>query len=37
MLRVLGYEGDFGNRCVIDGRWQGDVEPVPWATDEPNQ
>lgn len=31
MLRLLGYEGRFGNRCTIEGRWRGDVELVPWA------
>lgn len=31
MLRLLGYQGGFGNRHTIQGRWHGSVEPVPWA------
>lgn len=31
MLKVLGYSGQFGTRCAVDGRRPGQVEPVPWA------
>ncbi|MEY2590537.1 MAG: hypothetical protein QOJ67_2521 [Acidimicrobiaceae bacterium] len=33
VLRLLGYQGRFGTRTHIDGRWAGDVEPVPWAVE----
>ncbi len=30
ILRLLGYQGRFGSRC-IEGRAVGELEPVPWA------
>jgi hypothetical protein len=30
LLRIYGYTGSYGNRLNMQ-RWQGEVEPVPWA------
>jgi len=30
ILALLGYRGPYGSR-LREGRWIGDVEPVPWA------
>jgi hypothetical protein len=31
ILRLLGYTGGYGSR-LIEGRWSGDLTPVPWNT-----
>ncbi len=31
ILALCGYSGTFGSRLNQDGRWAGEVSPVPWA------
>lgn len=31
VLRLLGYNGQFGTRCFVEDRRPGEVETVPWA------
>lgn len=33
ILRLLGYNSDYGSRLHIEGRWTGTVERVPWAAE----
>jgi hypothetical protein len=33
VLRVVGYDGNFGTRVYEGGRWEGDTQRVPWARD----
>jgi hypothetical protein len=30
LLRVLRYEGQYASR-LLERRWEGDIEPVPWG------
>jgi hypothetical protein len=30
ILRLLDYQGSYGHRRHLDGRWLGDTDPVPW-------
>lgn len=32
ILRILGYEGNYGTRRHLDGRWFGQTEAVPWLS-----
>jgi hypothetical protein len=32
ILRLVGYDGNYGHRRHLKGRWIGDTMPVPWAT-----
>jgi len=31
ILRLLGYQGRFGSRCITEGHAVGELELVPWA------
>lgn len=30
ILRLLGHMGEYGSRLHMDGRWTGEMTPVPW-------
>jgi len=31
ILRLLDHQGRYGSRFHMEGRWPGQIEPVPWA------
>lgn len=36
VLRLLDYQGSYGHRRHLDGRWLGSTSPVPWAEPTPS-
>lgn len=34
LLRLCGHRGNYANRLLL-GRWEGEVEPVPWSSQQP--